>query len=523
MIGIPRWKWLTVLLVSLIGLAYAAPNLLSKEQLVAWHEKMPSWLPGQTVNLGLDLQGGAQLLLQVDLDTAQKDYWANMVDSLRRQFRSDKIGYQELKAGPDGIMLSLRDPAQLADARKIIRTQDADLQVKEQDGKVTINLSEQGLKQRHLRIMEQSIEIVRRRIDESGTKEPVIARQGDNRVIVQLPGVEDPTQIKQLLGTTAKLSFHMVDVQADPHELVVPSGRLRLPLQEDPKVNVVIYALADVSGDDLTDARASFDQNSNGAVVGFTFNARGARRFAEITKANVGKPFAIVLDNVIISAPNIREPITGGRGQISGNFNVQDAQNLALLLRAGALPAPLKVVEERTVGPTLGADSIVQGRTASLIGMAAVSLLVLFTYSTFGIIAVISLLVNMVLIFACMSLLQATLTLPGIAGIVLTIGMAVDANVLIYERIREEFRARNNMLAAIDNGFNRALATVIDTNLTALISAIALFTFGTGPIRGFAVTLIVGVTTSLFCAVLLTRVVIALWYHFTRAKALPFA
>jgi preprotein translocase subunit SecD len=516
--SVPAWKIYLIVIITCLGFAYAMPNVLSADV----RAKLPSWLPNQTVNLGLDLQGGAQLLLKVEVEKALGDFYDGLTDGLRKSFREDNIGYRDLNASADRLTLTLRDAAQGEIARKKIHKLDQNLDIEIKDGKVTAQLSDTGLKSRRDQAMEQSIEIVRRRIDETGTKEPVIARQGNDRIILQLPGVDDPQRIKDILGKTAKLSFNLVDADANQSALIAPPGSLRLPMQEDEEQFLIVQQRAVVTGDMLRDARTNFDQNGQ-PVVSFAFDGVGARRFADITTQNVGKPFAIVLDNKILSAPVIREPITGGSGQISGNFTTQEANDLALLLRAGALPAPLTVVEERTVGPTLGADSIASGRDAALIGLAAVSLLVIVSYAFWGMLAALALLANMIFIFGVLSFFQATLTLPGIAGIVLTIGMAVDANVLIYERVREEFLSGRTPLAAIDAGYARAMSAVVDTNLTAFISALALMSFGVGPVRGFAVTLIIGVVTSLFSAVWLTRLMIMMWYKFTKPKALPFS
>ncbi len=537
----PRWKIWTIIILSIIGLFLALPNVLpqhtvqsfkeqsqvitphGKETAIAWLPRfLINLLPTQTVNLGLDLQGGAQLTLQVEVAKAIEDYYQGMQDSVRREFRAAQIGYRDLKTDASGLRLTLRDAQQSDAARKLLRKMDNQLDVNiNTDGKLQAALLPDGLQKRKNSALEQSVEIVRRRIDETGTKEPVIVRQGDDRIIVQLPGVGDPEHIKSLLGKTAKLTFNLVDMSIDPVAGIVPVDSMKLPMQDHPELALVVKKQAAVTGDNLTSASASFSQDGKPSVA-FEFNNLGARRFAEITKDNVGKPFAIVLDNKIISAPNIREPITGGRGEISGNFTTEQANDLSLLLRAGALPAPLKVIEERTVGPTLGADSIASGRKASIIGLVAVCILAIVSYGTFGLMASFALMCNMVFIFAIMSLLQSTLTLPGIAGIVLTIGMAVDANVLIFERIREEYLAGRSPLSAIDAGYARGMSAVIDTNLTALISAIVLMSFGVGPVRGFAVTLIVGVITSLFSAVWLTRLIMMAWYHFARPNGLPF-
>ncbi len=516
--SMPKWKIYLIVAITLLGAVYAAPNLLPNNIVGA----LPSWWPHQTVSLGLDLQGGAQLLMKVEVDKALGDYYEGLTDSVRREFREANIGYRDLAATGDGLSLTVRDAAHMDDAKAKLHKLDPNLTVTQNDTQLKVRLSDVGLKQRRDQAMEQSIEIVRRRIDETGTKEPVIARQGVDRIILQLPGVDNPERIKQILGKTAKLSFHMVDIDASPDALVAPMGDLRLPMQEDATKFLMVKQSSLITGDMLRNASTSFDQNGQ-PVVSFEFDGVGARRFADVTTQNVGKPFAIVLDDKIISAPVIREPITGGAGQISGHFDTQGANDLSLLLRAGALPAPLTIIEERTVGPTLGADSIVAGRNASLIGMGLVSVLVIVSYALWGLFAVGALFANMIFIFAVMSLFQATLTLPGIAGMVLTIGMAVDANVLIFERIREEYLGGRTPLAAIDAGYARAMSAVVDTNLTAFISALALMSFGVGPVRGFAVTLIIGVVTSLFSAVWLTRLILMTWYGWTRPKELPFA
>jgi preprotein translocase subunit SecD len=374
------------------------------------------------------------------------------------------------------------------------------------------------------RALVQSIEIVRRRIDETGTREPTIQRQGKNRIVVQLPGIDDPDRIKSLLGKTAKLTFQMVDIQASVEDALagrVPPGSRLLP-GEDPQTGPSHYVVRRrimVSGDRLVDASSGFDQNNRSAVF-IRFDQVGARQFGRATQENVNRPFAIVLDGKVISAPVINEPILGGTAQITGDFSVAEAQDLALLLRAGALPAPLRVVEERTVGPGLGKDSIAAGETASIIGMVLVIGFMIVTYGRFGIMADIALFFNVVLILAVLSLLQATLTLPGIAGIILTIGMAVDANVLIFERIREEVRYGRSPFNAVEIGYQRALTTIIDSNLTTLFAAVFLYSFGSGPIRGFAVTLAIGILTSMFTAIMLTRLMVVQWLRRRRPTEL---
>jgi preprotein translocase subunit SecD len=370
---------------------------------------------------------------------------------------------------------------------------------------------------------------VRKRIDETGVREPTIQRQGDDRILVQLPGLDDPERVKQLLGKTAKMSFHLVDHRVSPSDALrgnVPPGTKILPSIDEigsdgrPRVYAVRKRVM-VSGDNLIDAQPTIDQRDNQPVVSFRFDASGGKRFGDVTQANVNRPFAIVLDGTVISAPVIREPILGGSGIISGNFTTQTAQDLALLLRAGALPAPLTILEERSVGPGLGADSIAAGKIASIIGLVAVIIFMVVVYGLFGAMADVALAVNMLLIGGALSLMQATLTLPGIAGIVLTIGMAVDANVLIFERIREEVRVGRTPISAVDAGYSRAITTIIDANVTTLIAAILLYIFGSGPVRGFAVTLAIGIVTSMFTAIMLTRLLVVTWLRRTRPQSLP--
>ena len=375
--------------------------------------------------------------------------------------------------------------------------------------------------------VQQSIEIVRRRVDETGTREPTIQRQGDDRILVQLPGLDDPERIKRLLGKTAKMTFHLIDnrnsVEAAKAGRMPPGSRLLSSDDVDSNGQSRMYLIRKrimVSGDTLIDSQPSTDGRTNEPVVTFRFDTAGAKRFGLATSKNVGKLFAIVLDGKVISAPVIREPILGGSGQISGSFTFQSAQDLALLLRAGALPAPLTILEERSVGPGLGADSIAAGKIASILGMIAVLVFMAAAYGLFGFMADVALVVNMVLILGVLSFLQATLTLPGIAGIVLTIGMAVDANVLVFERIREEVRSGRTPISAVDTGYSRAFTTIMDANLTTLIAALLLYVFGSGPVRGFAVTLSIGIVTSMFTAIMLTRLLVVTWLRRTKPKVL---
>ncbi len=528
------WKVWTVVAVLLAALIVAVPNLFSRDAVETW----PDWLPKNQINLGLDLQGGSHLLLEVGVDTVIEERLEDLVSEVRLALRRERIGYRGLGVVDGMVRFTLTEPADAAPARaqldelNPVLTPDMfgigggrEFIVEDfGDGRLAIGFSEEGRAERVRATVNQSLEVVRRRIDELGTREPAIQRQGEDRILVQVPGERDPSNIKELLGRTARLTFHMVDMEAslaDAEAGRLPPGTLLVP-SADPDDGVpawVVQRRAELSGENLVDAQPTFQDNQ--PVVSFRFDNTGARRFATLTQQNTGRLFAIVLDDEVISAPRIREPILGGSGIISGNFTVESANQLAILLRAGALPAPLTILEERSVGPDLGADSVAAGQTASIIGIVLVGVFMALYYGRFGLIADVALVSNLVLILAALSLLQATLTLPGIAGIVLTIGMAVDANVLIFERIREEMRAGRTPLAAIETGFSQAMRTIIDANVTTLIAALLLFEFGSGPVKGFAVTLAIGILTSLFTATLVTRVLVLLWYRRTRPAALP--
>jgi preprotein translocase subunit SecD len=485
---------------------------------------LPGWLPNKQVSLGLDLQGGSHLLLEVDSRAVIRDYLEAMVDTMRIELRKARIRYGGLSITEDGAQVTIKDADKLGDARKILREIDPNATATTDGDKVVLRLSEKSLRERRASAVQQSIEIVRRRVDETGTREPTIQRQGLDRILVQLPGVEDPDRIKRLLGKTAKMSFHLVDQRNSVESALagrIPPGSWLLPSDDDGGRMYLIRKRVMVSGDTLVDSQPSFDSRTNEPVVTFRFDSAGAKRFGAATAKNVGKLFAIVLDRKVISAPVIREPILGGSGQISGSFTIQGAQDLALLLRAGALPAPLKILEERSVGPGLGADSIAAGKIASIIGIIAVIVFMAAAYGLFGFMADIALVINMALILGALSFLQATLTLPGIAGIVLTIGMAVDANVLVFERIREEVRSGRTPISAVDAGYSRAFTTIIDANLTTLIAALLLYAFGSGPVRGFAVTLSIGIVTSMFTAIMLTRLLVVTWLRRTKPDQLP--
>ncbi len=519
MVQFPRWQQLLVLAVVVLGLVFVSPNFLARETA----EGLPGWVPSQQINLGLDLQGGSYLLLEIDLDEVAREQLDNLIESLRIDLRRAKIGYTNLGVDGQAVAFQVRDQANLQQARDILRNSADQLLIESAEGGVLkASFTPQAMRDRQAGIVQQSIEIVRRRIDETGTREPSIQQQGDQRILVQLPGVRDPERIKSLLGKTAKLTFRFVDETAPIDGSRVPAGSELLSSDElDPLGNPRRYVIKKrimVGGDSLTDAAATFQDGQ--PVVSFTFDGVGAKRFADATRQNVGRAFAIVLDDTVISAPVIREPILGGRGIISGSFTSQEVQDLALLLRAGALPAPLTILEERTVGPGLGADSIAAGKIASILGMIFVVVFMGTIYGLFGLMANVALILNLVLIMAALSGLQATLTLPGIAGIVLTIGMAVDANVLIFERIREEIREGRGPVTAIDAGYRRAMTTIIDSNLTTLIAALLLFQFGTGPVKGFAVTLAIGLITSMFTAIMLTRLLVVTWLRRRKPQAL---
>lgn len=531
MLYFPRWKIYLIIATCVLGVVLTLPNFLSKETLSA----LPSWYAGNRVNLGLDLRGGSHLLLELDMKAVIHDRVENLVDSARTQLRAASIGYTAINAGERGITVQLRDPNQSDAAVKALRTLantvgsgalgvgQPDLDVTADGGAVSVTLNEVGLTERASQAVQQSIEIVRRRVDETGVNEPVIARQGSDRILVQLPGVEDPDRIKRLLGTTAKMTFRLVDVNADPTTGRAPPGTEILPSAEGGRnqPSYVVRKKVEVDGADLKDATAGTNGQTGEWVVNFEFNNVGSRRFSEVTQANVGRPFAIVLDNKVISAPVIREPITGGRGQISGSFTAASANDLAVLLRAGALPAPLKVIEERTVGPDLGADSIRAGLLSVTVGFLMVCTYIILSYGLFGAFACVALLFNVVLTVAALSMLHATLTLPGIAGILLTLGLAVDANILINERIREETKKGRGVFGAVEAGFSRAYSTILDANLTTAIKMALLFIFGTGTIKGFAVTITFGILISLFTATVLVRLMMVSWLRQKRPAALP--
>lgn len=537
MLHFARWKIILVLLISLGGILVALPNLFSSKSLDA----LPNWLPHSQINLGLDLQGGAHLLYQMDEKELVQDWLKDIRGEARDILRKAKVGNTaRILANTKAVVVRLRKEEDVERAMTALRDLSVPLSgglvfggqqgnnidlSRGEAGHINLTITDQGLFQRIGSAIEASIETVRRRIDAFGTTEPTIQRQGRDRILVQVPGVKDVSRLKALVGETGKLEFRMVDTKSDVQQAQqtgrAPPGTELLQSEDGYASAYLLQARAMVTGESLVDAQPGFDQRTNEPVVTFRFDSAGARRFGKATQENVGRPFAIVLDNKVISAPVIREPILGGTGQISGNYTVQSANDLSVLLRSGALPAKLTILEERTVGASLGADSIAAGKIAALIGLVAVVGFILISYGLFGIFANVALAVNIALIVGLLSTLQATLTLPGIAGIVLTIGMAVDANVLIFERIREEVRAGKSVIAAIDSGYSRALSTILDANITTFIAALVLFWLGSGPIRGFAITLSIGIVTSVFTAFTVTRLMVAQWVRIKRPQSVP--
>jgi len=529
-----RWKTTLIWLAVLAGFVFAFPNVLSQQQLNA----LPDWMPKKQLTLGLDLQGGSHILLRVERADIEKERLEATVDDMRRLLREEGIGYTGLSGNGLVAQVRIRDAANVDQAKEALgeltqlinagllsggTLREAVLD-EPQPGLLELTLTEEGINHRISSAVTQSIEVVRRRVDELGTTEPVIQRQGSDRILVQVPGFDDPQRLKALLNQVAKLSFRLVDRSMPAEEALngrPPATSEILYSTDDPPIPYLIQRRVLVSGENLVDSQAGFDQRTNEPIVTFRFDTKGAQRFGQVTQQNVGFPFAIILDNQVISAPVINEPILGGSGQISGNFTVETANDLAVLLRAGALPATLTVIEERTVGPGLGADSIAAGETAGIIGAILVVCFIFIAYGFLGLIANLALIFNVVMIIAILSVLGATLTLPGIAGIVLTVGMAVDSNVLIYERIKEERRGGRSLVQAIEAGFTRAFGTILDANITTLIAAVILFYLGSGPVRGFAVTLAIGIVTTVFTAFTITRWMIAAWYRRKRPKVLP--
>ncbi len=554
MLQIPLWNRLFIVLVVLAGLGFAMPNLfygtverhndaiatmerdgVETPELLADVAAWPSFLPATLVNLGLDLRGGAHLLAEVRVE----DVYAQRMDSLWPDLRDalrevrDTVGtIRRIDAEPGVLQVRISQPEGMSAAIAAARALgtpvvsltggigETSLDVGAAGDVLTVRLSAAEQAATDDRTMQQSIEIVRRRVDEAGTREPTIQRQGSDRILIQVPGIGSAQELKDLIGTTARLTFHPVVGRAASADEAVEPRQIVLPDIEDEGVFYILEQTPVVTGDDLVDSQPGFDQQSGLPLVTFRFDTTGARAFGAYTAANVGAPFAIVLDDEVISAPVIRQAITGGSGQISGNFTVESSTELAILLRAGALPAELTFLEERTIGPELGADSIAAGQIAATVAFVAVLVFMIASYGLFGVFAAIALVLNVGLIFGVLSLIGATLTLPGIAGIVLTIGMAVDANVLVFERIREELKTARGPARAIELGYERALSAIIDANLTTFIIATILFVLGSGPVRGFSVTLGIGIATSVFTAIYVTRLLIVTWFDRRRPKTI---
>ena len=545
MIQIDLWKRVLIVLTCAVGLWLALPNLFytpveqhndavkaieqsgSTPELEAQVALWPEWMPSGLVNLGLDLRGGAHLLAEVqvsDVYAARMEaQWPEVRDALR-----SVTPVRRQQSPADELRVRLQDPTKMEEALAIVRELARpvptltglpadDIDVNGADGVITITLSEAERTSTDERTMQQSLEIIRRRIDEVGTREPTIQRQGADRILIQVPGVGSAAELKAIIGTTAQLTFNPVVSRGTDENANPGIGNKIVPSIDEPGAFYTIESAAVVTGEELVDAQPSFDQNGRPAV-NFRFNTAGARKFGDYTAENIGAPFAIVLDDEVISAPTIQSHIPGGSGIITGNFTVEESTNLAVLLRAGALPAELSFLEERTIGPELGQDSIDAGKVATIVAFVAVLFFMFISYGLFGIFANIALIINVGLLFGLLSLIGATLTLPGIAGIVLTVGMAVDANVLIFERIREELRTAKGPARAISLGYEKALSAIIDANITTLITAVILFAMGSGPVRGFAITLGIGIITSVFTAIFVTRLMVVIWFEAKRPK-----
>ena len=508
----PLWKATLVILVISLGIIFSLPSLLYKEN-------SNNWFFDNKINLGLDLQGGSYLLLEVQTEVLMQEELNNISDSIQFIARGLQTNIINIISEEDEIQLRFSNNDKLEEIREKFKNnyRNVNVTIKNNTMKIAINeIFKKNIKESAIK---QSLEIVRKRIDESGTKEPLIQRSGKKRILLQLPGIKDPERIKELLGTTAKLTFHMVDDE-DTISLKAnraPFGKIIVADFYNPEIKYLVEKKSRVGGENLVDAKASFDPQE-GHAVSFRFDTTGAQKFGKATSENVGKRFAVILDGVVITAPVINTAITGGSGIITGNFTSQEAADLSVLLRAGALPAPLSIIEERSVGPGLGADSIASGKIAAIIGMICVCIFMILIYGVFGLLANLSLLANLFIIVSLLGTIGATLTLPGIAGIVLTIGMAVDANVLVFERIKEEANKKTSALEAVKNGFDKALSTILDANITTLIAALLLFVFGSGPIKGFSITLSLGVLASMFTAIMFTNFLIYLWFNFSNKK-----
>ena len=527
MLEFPKWKVWLIGIVIAFGVLLSIPSLIAGTPLSgSW----PKWLPQYKISLGLDLAGGSHLLLDADAADAQKQRLQAMQDSVATELRRDpRIEIGDISTAGGRLSFMVRNPTQIDAAvermrnltRPVALTGNRDWDVSVVDStRIVLTPTASGTKQALKDAMSVAQEVVRRRIDPSGTKEITVITEGGNRLLVEVPGAEDPEALKRLIGQTARLEFKLVDLSANPQDVQqgrAPPGSQVLPMVDGGFMAVKRRVM--VAGDQLTDAKQTFDQDGR-PDISITFNTTGARRFARATQENVNKPFAIILDDKVLSAPNINEPILGGRASISGNFTVQSAHDLAVSLKSGQLPVKLNFIEERTVSAELGQDSIRKGVIASAVGVVGVILFMLVTYGRFGVYANIALVVNAFLILGIMAMFNATLTLPGIAGFILTIGAAVDANVLINERIREELHRGRRMIDAVETGYHEAFRAIFDANVTHVISAAIMAYFGSGPVRGFAVVLLIGVVTSVFTAVYFTRMLVALWIRRTRPRAL---
>lgn len=554
MLNLPRWQTIVIIAVTVLSGLFALPNMLPTGVL----DVLPQWYSQNRINLGLDLRGGAHFLLEADLRSVLTERLTNLSDSVRADLRKQQVGIKDVAVEPgSALIVTLRDEAQRAKAIEAIRALDPTLAVSGSGDTIRVAYSEQELFRRKKEVIDQSIEILRRRVDETGTLEPTIVRQGDERILLQVPGIKDTTDLKRKINQTAKLTFHLVneDVAAaganipatlPPNTSLVPTREGMQELRRtNPKAWEDIQAANPrmspeqicrryqpqclpvlkrvvVGGEDLDDAKSTFEQQQGGRpIISFTFNSAGGRAFCAATRANVGKRLAIQLDGEIISAPVVQSAICGGSGIITGTFTTQQTQEQALLLRSGALPATLTIIQESTVGADLGADAIRAGTVAALVGTALVAIVMFVAYGpVFGGFANLAMLVNLLMVFAGMSILGASLTLPGMAGLVLTVGMAVDSNVLIYERVREEKALGRSAFSSIATGYERAMSAIIDANLTTLIGAVLLFGLGSGPIRGFATTLSLGLLTSIFSSTIFTRMLLSVWVRWRRPTEL---
>ncbi|HEX3364552.1 protein translocase subunit SecD [Phenylobacterium sp.] len=535
MMNLARWKVIVVVLATVFGLLFTLPNLLPAKV----RDSLPAFMPHSTLHLGLDLQGGSDLLYSVDSAALRTERLTNMAEDIRTTFRDKNIAFTDLAVTNGEIGVRVTDPAQVTAAANALRgtigaplagtTGGRDVTVSTlADQRIRVAFVPEAFDAEVSRAVEQNIEVIRRRIDQMGTKEPDISRRGKDRIDIQAAGENDPERLKNVIGQTAKLTFQMVDEQASPEDLAagrIPPGDEVIPSTDGIQPQYLVKKRAPITGEMLTNAQPGFDQQGGlGALVQFRMNSVGSTRFADITRNNIGKRFAIVLDKKVISAPVINGVIPSGSGQITGHFTTESANDLSVLLRAGALPAPMKVEEQRTVGAELGADAVKAGTTSAVVGLVATMVFMLLIYGgLFGGISLIALAVNALMIIGVMSFTQATLTLPGIAGLILTLAVAVDANVLIYERMRDELRAGRSLIASMEAGFARAWGTIFDANMTHMFSAAIMFNIGSGPVKGFAWTLSIGVLTTVFSAVLVTQVLLAWWFKATRPKTLPIA